>query len=447
MAAGAAAATLAAGHYAHTDTAPVAAPAPQELRVDGAIDMGAVYDSLKPNIASITPANVTLDAAGVQVIKLGEYVATPGQAATDGQAEFVNTSPLLPGEASKKLDKIVVADAKTLNLLAWQGKLASVEFNMAVDPNEAGLKDMPAGDMRFLPAGTKGATLSGAVVQYTLPAKGVVPLQTVAEMTNHEAKHVEQRSLAIVDKFDKAEQAVAPAPVAVDIDAYRADITALRDASVNAAEHNPAVIAAAKNVLAATAHDTSAVAKAQRTVAQSIINGTFNKLQPTEKSPSIVGDFTIDAGRTDLPSYVVAKANLTEDQYKQKTKQQKTASNALDAAFYKALQSEDSPQSIFYESSYGISDAYSHADSNTSELIDGAEDALQTHPQQLAAKLKRFPAAIQQTALRLIKRVNADTQRADKTGYVSTATKELHAQLNDNEAWLEKTLNNTEPGK
>lgn len=413
-------------------------PAPYELHVDGEIDMGAVYDGVK---SSITAASTEQDRMGVKVIKLAEYVPTPANA-TIAQAEFVNISPFSHIKGSEELDKVIAADAKILNSLARQEKLGAIRINMAVDPNEKELVDTPEGDMRVLVAGTKGAKPTEAVIEITLPAKGKVPLNFLALTTNHEATHIRQRNLKIIDKFIKAERLTA-AVVDVDVDAYRADITSLRDASIDVAESSPEVIAAAKNVIAANANSQTVVAKENQKIAQSLIDGTFNTLQPTEEKPSIVADFTIDAGRIDGPSYILAKSKLTAEQYDEQTKEQEAASNALDAAFATAIKSPDSPLSLFDESSYGVPDVYGHPESNTSELIAGTENALNSHPQQLAAKLKHLPKAIQATALRFIKRVNADTQRANETGYIDSKTRALHKQLNNNVAWIEKELGDT----
>jgi len=425
-----------AGVQVSHNAAPI--PAPYELNVEGEIDMGAVYDGVK---SSITATSTELDRAGVKVFKLAEFIPTPG-IATVGQAELVNISPFSHSEVGEELDKVVSAGAKIFNALVRQEKLGAIRFNMAIDPNEKELVDTPAGDARVLAAGTKGAKPTEAVIEIILPAKGNISLNTMALLTSHEATHIRQRNLKVIDKFNKTERLTSE-EVDVDVDAYRADITTLRDASIDVAENNPAVIAAAKNVLAATAKSHTAVAKEYQKIAQNLIDGNFNILQPTEESPSIVADFTVDAARTEEPSYVLAKSKLTTEQYEEETAEQEVASIALDAAFATAIKSADSPLSLFDESSYGHPDVYGHPEDNTSELIAGLENALNSHPQQLAAKLKHLPIAIQKTAMRFIKRVNADTQRANETGYIDSKTRALHKQLNNNVAWLEKELGDT----
>ena len=414
---------------------PAAASAPNELHIEGEIDMDTVH--LSPDSIKSTK----LDAIGVKVVEVGEYVPAIGQAVY-GQAEFVNvnTSPFPQTELSKKIDRIIEANAPILNALAWERKIGAVRFNMAIDPNEEKLQDTPAGDMRFLAAGTEGAMPLAAVIEYTLPSKGRVSMDTIAGMVSHEATHIRQRELSIVDMFNSEEKRLRTVPV--DANADRDDISELRAATIGTAERDSGVIAAAREVMTVTTNSKTRVALEQRKVAQSILEGTFNELQPTDKSPSMVADFAVDEGRIDRPSYVVAKAGLTPEQYAESTPAQTTAELDLENAFERALKSPDSPLSLFDESSYGhAEEVYGHPESNTSELICGAENALLSYPRQLLAKLERLPESVQKTALRFIKRVNADTQRANETGYAHRKTQALHNLLNHNVEWLEKELN------
>lgn len=428
------------------------APAPHELHVEGAIAMDSISQQVAEKIAAGT-ANVIEDGAGSKVVTLSEYMASPGTKATGNRADLVGValSPVTTPALQKQLDKVIAADADTLNAVVGNASLGSIRFNIVIDPNDKNLQDLPNGNMLVTPAKVdETGKRIPAIIDYTLPAKGSVSMNSMAGMIGHEQTHIEQRLIDAIDKTDdEAEVEAMGTETYVDTEAYRKDLSEIREASIAAAEADPTVIAAAEAVITTSKDTHDPAAEARVKVAQAILDHKFNDMQPTSEKPSKLHDFNIDEGRVSEPDFVYAfDSDLTDEQLAQATPEQKQAMQDLTIAFDKSLyENPESPLSVLDESSYIEGGSYyGHPGANTAELIGSAENVLRSYPQRMVEKMKHLPGKLKGTIVRLLDRINSDTDRSIfHTGYgYSDAAQQLHDKTNATLDWVKSEINNPE---
>jgi hypothetical protein len=262
-------------------------------------------------------------------------------------------------------------------------------------------------------------------------------------MLGHEGEHVEQRALDGIDKISAAEEQAAPlAEVPTDLTAYRNDMAALRKASLDITREDPQVIAAAQEALAAAKVGNNPAGQKEQEIAQAVIDGNFDQMQPTEANPTSMGHLKVNEARLQLPQLEeLNDSGLSPDDLDQRTTLQKNAMSKLDIALDSALNKPDSPMAVFDESTYvGAPNEYGHPSSNYAESMASSENILRAYPQKLAERLKTFSTPVRKVLLGLLKRINADTNHAGLQGSFATATKELQDKRNANLEWVEKQV-------
>jgi len=417
------------------DSAP---EAPHEIAVAGTLDMGKLnnqLDSQDFELARLTGSKEF----DIPVVQLREYTAVPGLKNEDGGA-FRGTSltPSVSNEFEEKLDDVVSANADILNYLADTDTVTTIRFSVATDPKA--LEQQQDGDMQFIPASEdEYGVEKPAEIAYVLPAVGSVEATSAATMLRHEATHLVQRPLAMIDKIERVgEEKTIEHERYTDDEAYSRDLEAIRTASIDAAENDAEVQAAAQQMLEVNKNLHNPVAQVQKEIAQAILDGTYDKLQPTEEKPSTLKDFKLDAGRLSAPSwYQYYDSALADDADIKPTEAQDGALTQLDKAFYDAIgNNTDSPLAAFKESTYlQTSESDGHPEANTSEISASSMNVMMSFPRQLAARLKQLPAGAKKASLSFLKRLSNDTAMVVASQPVQSP---LSKDIQDKASWVER---------
>lgn len=407
-----------------------------DIRVPGAIDMGEVGSQLGPAEFDLAKQKQSKE-FGLDVVPLSEYSAKADADKGDLALENSSHATTLSPDVLKTFDTILDSDKTTINYLVKSRQLSKVRFSMATDPG-AFKGEEEDGRMRFIPAhiDEKGQKVPTEAA-YVLPRTGKVTAQAAATMIRHELRHIVTRPLDFVDKKDD-EKSVIPEETYTVTSEYAKAIGDVRSAAIEAAEHDPDVQAAAHEMIEVNKGSSDALALAQTRVAESLLDGTFDTLQPTAERPSNIKNFEVDEGRLNVPSFVVAfDRDLTGKQLEAATPAQKSVETKVDNAFNKVIDtSPASPLAALKESTYlNTSPNDGHPGDNTSELVASTMNVVTTFPQQVAAKLKSMPTSAKQATLSFIKKLSKDTQRvvnAESNG------EELSKQISDAVDWVEK---------
>ncbi len=447
--AGAVAIAAAGVHSLNSSEAASTSFMPEQIHVEGSIDAGQLHTQLamQPEFSK----QQVMDQTGTSVVKLVEFTPSRGLKSTGNTTELRGSAMIagISPQIRKDLDEVVTANAGTLNRLVEADQLAGIRFNIAVNPDEPNLNDLPAGDMRYIRPSEPAGSPEGSILEYTLPPKGGVSKEVMSVMVGHEAEHISQSIFqGLVNSKDPeaSEMPTAERPFKVDSAAYREDLRIIRKASIDVAEKDPEVIAAAQALLQTTAHSQTALADGTRKIAQSILDGTFDQLQPTQENPGQARDFEVDEGRLSNPGEVLGMdLDLTLDQEKQQTPEQREAMKALSRTFEaKIATNKDSAIAVFNERTYFSSDekslsSYGHGQDNASEAAAGAANITRLYPRKFAHRLKNFPQSVKNALIGFAERVHKDTSAAQALrGAISTESKNYNKQTDDTMAWIKE---------
>jgi hypothetical protein len=406
-----------------------------ELEAPGTLDMDKVSTQLGATEYSLAEQNHRKE-LGLDVVPLSEYTAKP-QADKDKLAlENSSHATTLPADTQKTFDTVLDSDKTAINYLVKTGQLSKVRFSMATDPTA--LKDQQDGDMQFIRAHvTKDGQKVPAELAYVLPPTGKVTAKAAAALSRHELTHLVTRPLDIVDKKDEEKPAIPEETYTITSE-YAKEIGAIRSAAIAAAEQDPEVRAAAQEMIDVNKGSSDALAQAQTRVAESLLDGTFDTLQPSTERPSKIGNLKVDEARLNPPSFVLSyDRGLTDAQLDAAAPAQQAAKLKVDALFQQAVNTNPaSPFAALKESTYLHSSPNDgHPGDNTSELVASTMNVVTAFPQQVAAKLRAMPAKAKHATLNFIKNLSKDTQRVVDT---SSDAAELSKQIGDTVDWVEK---------
>lgn len=378
----------------------------EEHPLDGSLDMAGISSRL--TAAEKDAAQVTEN--GYEVTPL--FKADMGH---DGDIFGASSTLALTEQDNLTLYNTVQRNASLMTYLFKSGKIDEIRFSVANHPEdftEAGAD----GDMRISPREISDAGVeTPGYIAYVLPAQGEVTAQAISVLLHHEASHLIQRDIDVVDKFPgSGKKELLSGNVDANNGEYERLCRDVRTSALAVAQQDPTVIEAAQQVLDSnTGYGNPKSLKAME-VAQAILNGTFVDWQPTSNAPkpAVGKDYVIDECKVVGPGrFVFPFEGVTDDTL---TTEQLDALKKLEPAMYEAMYQPASPLSVFKESNYLRTAKGDGHPELTPELLASAYNIMMKYPAEFVRNVQALRPTDQQTVIILANTVMTDTIRANK---------------------------------